>query len=180
MCWNENGNQPSRDSLRERILWKSSSGWLDDIFHSGTEPREGSKKAPCMKRRPLPRWWVVDMKKDPSPIGVVSYSTRWSLLFIFWYLYGSSIQINNSPSKQQRNIVQLCTTLLGTPTYNWPSSNSARAEVFLPFLDELDQNLLNLALLLLVYLHRGHMACLPPSTGRHTPVLEMCFLLDSN
>ena len=33
----------------------------------------------------------------------VSYPTRWSLLFIFLSLYGS-------PSKQQRNIVQLCTT----------------------------------------------------------------------
>ena len=34
---------------------------------------------------------------------IVSYPIRWSLLFIFWFLYGSS------PSKQQRNIVQLCT-----------------------------------------------------------------------
>ena len=33
----------------------------------------------------------------------VSYPTRWSLLFIFVFLYGS-------PSKQQRNIVQLCTS----------------------------------------------------------------------
>ena len=36
---------------------------------------------------------------------IVSYPIRWSLLFIFWFLYGSS------PSKQQRNIVQLCTNV---------------------------------------------------------------------
>ena len=37
---------------------------------------------------------------------VVSYPTRWSLLFIFWFLYGSS--------KQQRNIVQLCTIFISS------------------------------------------------------------------
>ena len=38
---------------------------------------------------------------------LVSYPTRWSLLFIIGFLYGSSI---SSSSKQQRNIVQLCAT----------------------------------------------------------------------
>ena len=36
-----------------------------------------------------------------APKYVVSYPTRWSLLFIFGFLYGSS--------SEQRNIVQLCT-----------------------------------------------------------------------
>ena len=37
---------------------------------------------------------------------LVSYPTRWSLLFIFGFLYGSSIFLTSS---EQRNIVQLCT-----------------------------------------------------------------------
>ena len=48
----------------------------------------------------LSLWWIGG--------GWVSYPTRWSLLFIFGFSNGSSIYIS-SPSKQQRNIVQLCT-----------------------------------------------------------------------
>ena len=48
----------------------------------------------------LSLWWTGG--------GWVSYPTRWSLLFIFGFSNGSSIYIS-SPSKQQRNIVQLCT-----------------------------------------------------------------------
>ena len=59
-------NKPSKNSLWWRILWKSSSGWLDD-FSFWYWTVEAGKKPPCMKRGPLPRWWVVDMKRDPSP-----------------------------------------------------------------------------------------------------------------
>ena len=45
-----------------------------------------------------------------APKYVVSYPTRWSLLFIFRFLYGSS--------KQQRNEVQLFTTIMGN-NHHW-------------------------------------------------------------
>ena len=60
----------------------------------------------------------------PFPTPLVSYPTRWSLLFILWFLYGSS---DIPPSEQQRNIVQLCTTTPHTPTpiiYGTETGNS--------------------------------------------------------
>ena len=54
------------------------------------------------------RKWVCWREVGLAVHYLVSYPTRWSLLFIFGFLYGSSDI--SSPSKQQRNIVQLCTT----------------------------------------------------------------------
>ena len=48
--------------------------------------------------------WLSSWSSSKS---LVSYPTRCNLLFIIGFLYGSSI---SSSSKQQRNIVQLCTT----------------------------------------------------------------------
>ena len=50
------------------------------------------------------------MAKCKGDFDVVSYPTRWSLLFIFRFLYGSS--------KQQRNEVQLFTTIMGN-NHHW-------------------------------------------------------------
>ena len=55
---------------------------------------------------PMQRWWSSWWLQ--VCIDVVSYPTRWSLLFIFGFLYGSSIFLTSS---EQRNIVQFCTSI---------------------------------------------------------------------
>ena len=62
----------------------------------------------------LERWghvWLFAHVQDNDGDDVVSYPTRWSLLFIYGFLYG--------PSKQQRNIVQLCTSDDGDDNRRW-------------------------------------------------------------
>ena len=55
------------------------------------------------RARCRPPWACTAWASVPSRWSLVSDPTRWSFLFISGFLYGSS------PSKQQRNIVQLCT-----------------------------------------------------------------------
>ena len=57
--------------------------------------------------------WLSSWSSSKSLVG---YPIRWSLLFIIGFLYGSSI---SSSSKQQRNIVQLCTTTHQHKSYTW-------------------------------------------------------------
>ena len=46
------GNQSTRGSLRWRISWNNSSGWLIDIFQFGTEQGGPVKRSPCIWY-----WW---------------------------------------------------------------------------------------------------------------------------
>ena len=54
--------QPTRSFFRLKISWKASPGWLQLVFHFGTENREEQlKKAPCICRLVMKSaWWHFD------------------------------------------------------------------------------------------------------------------------
>ena len=105
--------------------------------HRSWDPQQSRQKPGAKIPIPIPKLFSkmnlyeteimksLETQKSPKPkphtlmslFLLVSYPTRWSLLFIFGFLYGSS--------KQQRNMVQLFTIFLhesATPSLGSPAT----------------------------------------------------------
>ena len=77
--------QPTRSFFTLKISWKSSSSWLQLVFHFGTENGEGQlKKTPC--RTECWQLPIVRCSKQPESPRLARSTTAGQQLLLCWHV----------------------------------------------------------------------------------------------